>query len=203
MAKQAIELMFNTYRRKLLGMLLMSPDERYHVRELARMGDIPVGSIHRELKSMTEAGLLIRDQVGNQVLYQADRNCPIYEELASIFRKTSGLADLVRDHLDVFSDKISFAIVFGSIASGQQNSASDVDILVLGDIELIDVVRALSPLGQILRREINPVVMTADGFSAQVTKKDRFALRVKEEPKIFIVGEVSEFEKLGEDRSAH
>lgn len=70
------------------------PDERYHVRELARMTDISAGSIHRELKAMADAGLLIREQVGNQVLYQADRHCPIFEELASIFRKTISLASL-------------------------------------------------------------------------------------------------------------
>ena len=203
MAKQPVELMFGAYRRKLLGLLLMRPDERYHVRELARMSEIPVGSIHRELKTMAEAGLLIRDQVGNQVLYQADRSCPIYEELASIFRKTSGLASLVCDHLDEISDRIDFAVVFGSMASGRQKSVSDVDILILGNIELIDVVRALSPLGQTLRREINPVVMTADHFSAQVMKKDRFALRLIEGPKILVIGDADEFAKLGDDRSTH
>ncbi len=203
MAKQPVELMFGAYRRKLLGLLLMRPDERYHVRELARMSEIPVGSIHRELKTMAEAGLLIRDQVGNQVLYQADQSCSIYEELASIFRKTSGLASLVCDHLDEISDRIDFAVVFGSMASGRQMSVSDVDILLLGNIELIDVVRALSPLGQTLRREINPVVMTADHFSAQVMKKDRFALRVIEGPKILVIGDADEFAKLGDDRSTH
>ena len=203
MAKQPVELMFGAYRRKLLGLLLMRPDERYHVRELARMSEIPVGSIHRELKTMAEAGLLIRDQVGNQVFYQADQSCPIYEELASIFRKTSGLASLVCDHLDEISDRIDFAVVFGSMASGRQKSVSDVDILILGNIELIDVVRALSPLGQTLRREINPVVMTADHFSAQVMKKDRFALRVIEGPKILVIGDADEFAKLGDDRSTH
>ena len=203
MAKQPVELMFGAYRRKLLGLLLMRPDERYHVRELARMSEIPVGSIHRELKTMAEAGLLIRDQVGNQVFYQADRSCPIYEELASIFRKTSGLASLVCDHLDEISDRIDFAVVFGSMASGRQKSVSDVDILILGNIELIDVVRALSPLGQTLRREINPVVMTADHFSAQVMKKDRFALRLIEGPKILVIGDADEFAKLGDDRSTH
>lgn len=203
MAKQPVELMFGAYRRKLLGLLLMRPDERYHVRELARMSEIPVGSIHRELKTMAEAGLLIRDQVGNQVLYQADQSCSIYEELASIFRKTSGLASLVCDHLDEISDRIDFAVVFGSMASGRQKSGSDVDILILGNIELIDVVRALSPLGQTLRREINPVVMTADYFSAQVMKKDRFALRVIEGPKILVIGDADEFAKLGDDWSTH
>lgn len=201
MAKQPVDLMFSTCRRKLLGLLLLQPDERYHVRELARMTDISAGSIHRELKSMADAGLLIREQVGNQVLYRADQNCPIFDELASIFRKTSGLASLLRDQLGDVAGKIDTAVVFGSMASGRQNSASDVDILVLGDLELIDIVKALSPLKQTLRREINPVVMTTHKFSAQAVKQDRFALRVIDEPKIFVIGDANEFAKLGSDRS--
>lgn len=194
--------MFGAYRRKLLGTLLLQADERYHVRELARMTEIPAGSLHRELKAMADAGLLIREQVGNQVLYRADRSCEIFDELASIFRKTTGLAYLLRDELDAISDKIDIAIVFGSLASGRQNSSSDVDVLVLGNPKLIEVVKALAPLGQTLKREINPVVMTSDEFSLLIGKNDRFAMRVVEEPKVFVIGDDVEFAKLGTDRSA-
>ena len=202
MPKQAIELMFGAYRRKLLGLLLLRPDERYHVRELARMTEISAGSLHRELKALSEAGLLIREEVGNQVLYRADQNCEIFDELASIFRKTTGLAWLVRDHLSEISDRIDSAVVFGSMASGRQNSTSDVDVLVLGDVELINIVKALSPLSSTLRREINPVVMSVDKFAALLGEKDRFAMRVLDEPKLFIIGDMNELAKPGEDRTA-
>lgn len=194
--------MFGAYRRKLLGLLLLRPDERYHVRELARMTEISAGSLHRELKALSEAGLLIREEVGNQVLYRAEQNCEIFDELASIFRKTTGLAWLLRDHLSEISDRIDSAVVFGSMASGRQNSTSDVDVLVLGDVELINIVKALSPLSSTLRREINPVVMTVDKFAALLGEKDRFAMRVLDEPKLFIIGDMNELAKPGEDRTA-
>ena len=197
MATQPIDLMFSASRRKLLGTLLLMPDERYHVRELARMTGVSAGSIHRELKSMAEAGLLVRAQVGNQVFYQADRSCPLFDELASIFRKTTGLATLIRENLGAISERIDTAVVFGSMASGRQSSDSDVDVLVLGDAKLIDVVSALSSVGQELRREINPVVMTTDDFSALLIENDRFASRIVEEPKLFIIGDASEFGKSG------
>lgn len=201
MTKQAIELMFNSYKRRLLSMLLLRPGDRYHVRELSRMTGVPAGSLHRELKTMYEAGLLVREQVGNQVLYSADQDCPIFNELAAIFRKTTGLAYLLRDELDAVSDRIDSAIVFGSMASGRQNSSSDVDVLVLGRLKLIDAVKALAPVGQILKREINPVVMTSDHFHLLIDKNDRFAMRVLEGPKLFVVGNESEFAKLKQDRS--
>ena len=194
--KQPIELMFGAYRRQLLATLLLRPGEQFHVRELARMTGISPGSIHRELKAMAESGLLIREQVGNQVFYQANQNCPIYKELAAIFRKTIGLKMIFQDALSGLTSKIDIALVFGSMASGNQSPSSDVDVLVLGDLPLLDVVKALSPVQAELGREINPVVMPVDRFAAQLHKQDRFAKRVLEEPKLFFIGDEDELGKL-------
>ena len=200
MLKQPIELMFGAYRRKLLATLLLRPGERYHVRELGRMTGMSAGSIHRELKVMAESGLLLREHVGNQVLYQADQDCPIYQELAAIFRKTIGFADLLHNALEDIDDKVVLAFVFGSMASGRQKSTSDIDVLVLGDATLAEVVVALSPLRQTLGREINPVAMTTDNFLAQLDQQERFAMRVLEEPKVFVSGDEHEFAELVKDR---
>jgi predicted transcriptional regulator len=82
--------LFGAYRRQILGLLLLRPDETFYMREIARLTDVPAGSLHRELKLLTSAGLLIRSRLVNQVRYQADRNCAIYVELAGIFRKSAG-----------------------------------------------------------------------------------------------------------------
>lgn len=193
--------MFSAYRRELLATLLLRPDEEFHVRELGRMTGLSPGSIHRELRAMAAAGLLRQKRVGNQVLYQADPTCPIYEELASIFRKTAGLADLLRDALSELRDKIDSAFVFGSMASGKQTSFSDVDVMVLGDVQLIDVVTALAPVGEMLRREINAVVSTVADFAADLDTNKRFAVRVMEEDKVFVIGDERELGELTQDRS--
>jgi predicted nucleotidyltransferase len=196
MTKQPIELMFGAYRRQLLAHLLLRPDERFHVRELARMTSIPAGSIHRELKAMAEAGLLLREQSGNQVYYRANPRCPIFDELAAIFRKTVGLAGLLRNALASLADKIEFAFVFGSMARGQQTVFSDIDVIILGKLSLAQAVNALSPVAETLGRDINPVVMTPDRFADLLDKQDRFAVRLVNEPRLLIVGDEDEFTKL-------
>lgn len=196
MPRQPIEFMFSPYRRELLATLFLRPDERFHVRELERMTGISAGSLHRELKAMAESGLLLREKVGNQVFYRPDTGCPIYKELAAIFRKTMGLAALLRDALAKLSDRIEFAFVFGSMASGRQTSGSDVDICALGSVSLLDMVKALSPAKETLRREMNPVVMTVKKFLQQSAKQDRFATRVMSEPKLFVIGNEDELAEL-------
>ena len=148
---------------------------------------------------MAEAGLLIRSRRGNQVLYQADRSCAIYEELASIFRKTVGLAAILAEALKPIKAKIDVAFVFGSMASGTQHAHSDLDICVLSDVEYIDVVKALGEVQEQLNRELNPVVMSTTAYFDKLAQHDRFIERMHTEPKIFVTGDENELGKLAEN----
>jgi predicted nucleotidyltransferase len=199
---QLVQLLFGAYRRQILGLLLLRPEESFYVREIERVTGVPAGSLHRELKALTDAGLLVRTSVGNQVRYQADRSCPIFEELAGIFRKTAGLADVLRDLLAPLGKKISLAFIFGSVAQGKPKSGSDIDLLVVGSVPFADVVEASHAGTQQLGREVNPVVMSKSDFQTKYREHDRFITRVAKEPKIFLIGDAGDFEKLAEDRAA-
>ena len=201
MSKQPIEFMFSPYRRQVLAVLFLRPDEQFHVRELERITGVSAGSLHRELKAMAESGLLLREKIGNQVFYRADTDCSIYEELAAIFRKTLGLTSLLQDALSDLDDEIKIAFVFGSMASGRQTVGSDLDICVLGEVSLLEVVKALSPVQDTLRREVNPVVMTPKKFSDLARRKDRFVTRVLGEPVLFVKANRNELAELAEDRA--
>lgn len=199
---QLVEILFGAYRRRILSLLLLHPEQSFYVREIARLTDVPAGSLHRELKLLQDAGLLARSTAGNQVRYQADRACPIFEDLAGIFRKTAGLADVLREALAPLASAVRLAFVFGSVAQGKERIASDVDVLVLGSAGFAQVIGSLAPASERLRREINPVVMTVSAFGAKHAARDRFATRIAREPKIFLVGDAGEFAKLAEDRAA-
>ncbi len=111
-------LLFPEYRRRVLGLLLLRPDQALHGREIARRTGLPAGTITRELAKLVEAGLLRREKRGNQQIYSADTNSPIHEELASILRKTSGLADVLVQALAPVVQQVRVAFVFGSMARG-------------------------------------------------------------------------------------
>jgi predicted nucleotidyltransferase len=201
-APQLVEVLFGAYRRQILALLLLRPDESFYVREIGRLTGVPAGSLHRELKLLGDAGLLQRSTVGNQVRYQLDRACPIQEELAGIFRKTAGLADILREALAPLAGKIRLAFIFGSVALGKERITSDVDVVVLGAASFASVVAAVSRAGERLRRDVNPVVMTKSAFDAKRAGRDRFVGRVVREPKIFLLGDANEFAKLADDRAA-
>jgi len=197
-----LSLLFGAYRSEALAVLLLRPEESFHVREIARLTGIPAGSLHRELKTLEEAGFLLREPLGNQVRYRANRNHPIYTELAEIFRKTSGLADLLREALDGLKQNIELAFVFGSVAQGKERSVSDVDVFVVGSVSFAEVVNALTTIQPRLGREINPVVMSSNEVRDKLSVNDRFLTRVAREPKIFLIGGEDDFKQLAEDRAA-
>lgn len=201
-APQLVELLFGAYRRRVLSLLLLRSDESFYVREIGRLTGVPAGSLHRELKALAGSGLLVRSVAGNQVRYQASRDCPIYEELAAIFRKTAGLADVLRDLLSPLQDQISFAFIFGSVARGKAKATSDVDLLVAGAVPFVAVVEACHLGRERLGREVNPVVMSKAAFQAKLREHDRFVSRVLKEPKIVLIGDAGELGKLAEDRAA-
>lgn len=192
-------LIFSAYRRRVLGLLLLHPDRSYYVRELARLTGSSAGTLHKELSKLMQGGLLSRQEVGNQVRYSANRDCPIFDELASILRKTSGMADVLSEALMGAESQIDFAFVFGSVARGEQNSKSDVDVMVVGDIGFSDVIQMLHPTQLILQREINPVVYSRAEFQRRLKAGEPFIVDVLSKTKLFVVGDENDIGKLTQD----
>ena len=195
-------LLFGAYRRKTLALLLLHPHKSFYVREIARITDIPAGSLHRELKLLTNAGLLTRTTAGNQVRYQSNRDSPVFTELASIFRKTAGLVDVLREALSGLEKTVELAYVFGSMAQGKEQASSDVDVLVAGQVSFEDIVQAMAPTHTRLGREVNPVVMTVEVLRDKYLAGDRFVNRIISEPKLFVMGNEDDLGKLIAHRSA-
>ena len=193
-------LLFSDYRRRVLGLLLLHPDTSYHVRELARLTGTSAGTLHKELTKLTKAGVLRRQEVGNQVRYSADRDCLVFEELASILRKTSGLVDVLAAALSSVEKNIVIAFVFGSVARGEQQSSSDVDVMLVGSLGFADAVQVLHPVQATLQREINPVVYSLDEFRRRAASDDSFVREVLAQPKLFVVGTENELRKLTQDQ---
>jgi len=176
-------------RSAVLGALFLHPESALHVRELARVTGASPGSLHRELRTLAELGLLERGESGRQVFYRANRTSPVFDEIAGLLRKTSGLADVLREALAPLAARIAVALVYGSVAAGQEGPRSDVDVMVLGQAGFAEVVGALAPVQEALRREVNPTVMTRAEFARRRKARDGFVATLLREPKIWLIGD--------------
>jgi len=132
------------------------------------------------------------------VYYKANAKCPIFNELKIIVRKTFGMADVIRQSLEIGADKIQLAFIFGSVARAADDRKSDVDVMVIGAISFGDVVSLLTPAEEDLGREVNAVVYPISEFKQKVNIDHNFVKTVLEGDKIFLIGDESELTRLVE-----
>jgi predicted nucleotidyltransferase len=189
-------------RAAILATLLVRPEREVHVRELARMTGISAGTLHRELRVLSDLGLLARREIGRQVFYSANQKSAVFAELAGLLRKTAGLADLLRTALAPLSDRILVAFIYGSMAAGTAAAHSDVDVMVVGSATFSEVVKALHGAQDKVGREINPTVMSPAEFKRKRAGADGFVVSVARAPKIWLIGDADDFAKLGQSRAA-
>lgn len=189
-------------RSAILGTLLLRPEREVHVRELSRVTGVGVGNLQRELRSLLGMGLVTRREVGRQVFYAADARSPVFKELAGFMRKTSGLADTVREALTPAAERIQASFIYGSMAAGSEGPHSDVDVMIIGELTFADATRALHGAQALVGREINPTVMTAREFATRKRSRDGFIQAVIREPKIWLIGDERDLAELGKTRPA-
>jgi predicted nucleotidyltransferase len=194
------DLLFGAYRRDALALLLLHPQEAMHVREMARVLGKAPGTLLRELGRLADAGILIRKPLGNQVRFQANGECPIYEDLRNILKKTAGVADVLREALEPLGDRIRAAFVYGSVARGDERAGSDIDLMIVGDVGFADVVESLATAQEALRRTVNPSIYPPDEFSAKLAASEPFLQRVMADRKILLIGTDDDLGQLARHR---
>ena len=185
---QISDALFTETQQKLLGLLYGQPARSFYTNEILRLTGMGVATIKRELDSMQAAGILTMTKVGNQHHYQANPHCPIHRELIAIVKKTLGLTDVLRLALAPLADRIERAFVFGSVASGKETAASDIDLMIIGDAGFAEVVHALHAAQETLSREINPKIFRRDEWDNLLATGEGFAADVLAKPRLDVIG---------------
>lgn len=188
------ELLSSRARAEVFRLFFGLSDTPLHLREIQRRSGLSLGTMQQELRKLKRLGLLISRADGNRLSYQVNKGHPLYPEIHRLVLKTSGLADVLRSTLR--DPKIEWAFVFGSIARGEETAGSDVDLMVVGDVGLRGVTNLLSGVADQIGREINPHVFRRTELMKRKSARDPFLTRLLAEPKIFVVGDPHEFEKL-------
>jgi predicted nucleotidyltransferase len=186
-------------KQQVLAATLLQPERSWYLVELARHLRLRPSSLQRELKQLTEAGILKRRQNGNRVYFQADTDCPIFPELAQILFKTVGVVEALQKALEPLQDRIELAFIYGSIAASTERSLSDIDLMVIGSAVLSRVAPLLRDLERQVGRPINPTVYARAEFIERVQEGNHFLKNVLRNEPIFIKGGTDELAELTSD----
>ena len=191
--------LFSRTQQRVLGVLFGRPDQTFFANEIVRLAGGGFGAVHRELAVLEAAGLVTTKRIGNQKHYQANRQAPIFTELRGIVMKTVAIADVLREALAPLQSSVRAAFVYGSVAKGTDTAKSDVDLLIVGDLQYADIFNIATEAEQRLGRKLNPRIVAPADFEKD-RRGDSFLSRVLQQPKIFVIGSDDELGKPGKAR---
>lgn len=189
------QLLSSRVRAGLFQLLFGLSRSELHVRELARRAGLNEATVRQELRKLKGLDLVHERRDGNRVYYRANYDHPLFSDIHRIVLKTSGLADVLAEALKEADIRIAF--VFGSVAQGTENAGSDIDLMVIGKIGLRKLTALLSGISDQVSRQINPHVLTEDGYRKRLESQDHFVTHVLKGPKIYIVGSEDDFAAMG------
>lgn len=179
--------LFTKTQQRLLSVLYGKPDTSFYLNELVRLAGVGKGGAVREIKKMTDAGLLKMHQQGNQQHYQANPDNPVFDELKAITRKTFGAQGVVKEALTSILNQCELAFIYGSVAKGEEHAGSDIDVLLVGeDLSYSEIMEQLESAEKQLGRVINPTLFTPQEFRQRKSKQQSFVTRLMEQPKLWL-----------------
>lgn len=185
--------LFTNTQQRVLAFLFGQPERSYFANELIHLTGAGSGAVQRELKRLSESGLITSQMRGNQRHFQANPHSPIFQELTQIVQKTFGLALPIHEALAPYQEAIRCAFIFGSIAKKQDTVASDVDLFVISDsLSYADLVNQLLGTEVRLGRGINTTIYTEADVRQRLIDGNAFLSRVLEQPKVWIIGNESD-----------
>jgi predicted nucleotidyltransferase len=171
--------LFTTTQQRLLALLYGQPSRSFFASELIELTGSGSGAVQRELKRLSSSGLVTVTRIGKQKHYQANAECPVFEELRGLIVKTVAMVDPIRQALEPFGDRVALALIYGSVARGTDTAASDIDLLVVADeMTLEELYSTLAPVESALDRRTNPTLYTPAEYEARKFAGNGFLARV-------------------------
>ena len=124
----------NKTKVKLLRAFHTYPGKEFTESELQRIAGIPQASIHRNVKSLLENGLLERKRIGKANLYSLNKEHTLHPALNKVFNDERNLLKELKKQIktEVTEDpEIQLAVLFGSLTKGSERPDSDVDLFIV------------------------------------------------------------------------
>jgi predicted nucleotidyltransferase len=176
----------------LLTVILLNPERTWTTRELEERLDATPVAIHRELHRALDAGLVTRRAIGRTFLYSAATDSPLYEPLRMLVERTHGVeVELERELRNL--PGVEGAFIHGSFARGSRiKPTSDIDLLVLGDVDHNLTRKRVRSLENRTGREIDLKIYKPEEFAALIRKRNSFARSVLRGPVRALIGSLDE-----------
>ncbi|MBI1869717.1 MAG: nucleotidyltransferase domain-containing protein [Chlamydiae bacterium] len=162
----------------VLGYLMMHENAELYVNEMARRLLLDDGNLSKKLKELQREGILNSQLKGKERYYSLNASYPLLNEYKRIILKTVGFEYVLKEVLEKIRG-LEHAYLFGSYAQNKMDSASDIDLLVIGNHSTIELQKKMAEVQKSMDREIN-VISVSELEYEKKQKKDPLFRSIKE-----------------------
>jgi len=180
---------------EILKLFFENPDKDFYLTEIAKVLGKDPAYYQRILDSFSNEGLLSDERRGNMRFFKLNKNYPLYEEIKRIYSKTLGLEKKINELIGKLPE-IECAFLFGSIASGQENMDSDIDLMLIGKVDQDFLTNEVAKIESEVGREVNYHIYNRKEVIDKLAAKDSFFVNVFSSQIITLKGEPDIFKKL-------
>lgn len=172
--------------KKLLNYFFINPDESLYVNELSRELKLDKRNLVKKIKDLETETILMSQARGNLKLYSINKSYPLYNEYKKIIMKTEGIEPWLKNKLKLIKG-VREAYIYGSYAKDALEVHSDIDLLVIGNHNIVSLQRELNKLQREIGREINVINMDEAEFKKKIKSKDAFINGILHQKKIRLI----------------
>lgn len=182
------QLFSSRVRAKILEALFYSPGTRINAYQLTQSIGENYNAVWKELVHLESLGILKSVRKGKTKEYSLNLFCPIIEELRSMVLKTKGIGRFLHSQLSSLG-LISAAFIFGSYAAGIADEKSDIDLFLIGQVDMLAFSELINQSELKIQRPINYITMTFVEWTEKKERQDPFISNLLNSPKIFLIGD--------------
>ena len=146
---------------KMLVRFFLNPSATTYLRELAAEFQVSSNAVRTELNHLAAAGLIQSQKEGRKVLYQADRQHPLFPELASMARKALGVDQVIESIISRLG-RLEKAYLLDDYAQGKDTGI--IDLLLVGEVDDFNLHDLSRKTERYLKRKIRHLVVTREEF---------------------------------------
>jgi len=172
-------------------------NEGFHLNEIMRLTGLGSASAQRELKRLHESGLIVSERIGNVRQFRPNKNNLVYDELASIVKKTFSLISVLNSALAPMRKQLNVAFVYGATAREQEGATDAIELLLIGENTTYGELLSRIPVAErILRRKIYPNLYSVPDFQRRLREQQPFILKMLEDRKVFVLGDETDLDNI-------
>ncbi len=192
-ACRQLDALFCATRQRMLGLLLGQPDASFLASELIERTGSGDGAAHRELARLVASGLVAVRHRGVRRLYRANSQGPLYAELASMVRKSIGLAQPLREAFAPLARRVELAFVHEPIGGTINNGRRELEMLLVAEaLPWAELNPVLEAAGRRLGRRIFALPLRKN----EVAEPGRFVQQILAQPRVWVLGGEAQLQAL-------